>query len=96
MKKTKELMLGFFILGGVFILSLGLMFVKDFHSMRGSYTVKVAFNFANGIKVASPVRMAGVDIGEVERVELNTSGSGAHVIVVARINKGVKIPKKTV
>ena len=53
---------------------------------RPHYEIKAAFENANGIKSASPVRIAGVDVGTVTKVEPADKG-GNGVIVTMRIGK---------
>ena len=53
---------------------------------RHHYTVKAAFKSANNLRKASPVRIAGVEVGKVTKIErANAGGSGA--ILTLRINK---------
>jgi phospholipid/cholesterol/gamma-HCH transport system substrate-binding protein len=53
---------------------------------RSHYEVKAAFESANNLRPASPVRIAGVEVGRVTKVErANKGGEGA--IVTMRIGK---------
>lgn len=92
MKAKKEILLGAFILGALVLLTLGFIFIKDFRFLNQTYTIKVSFNFGDGIKVASPVRMAGVDVGEVDEVGLERKNDITKVIVYAALKKNVRIP----
>src|SRR5918997_1505612 len=52
---------------------------------RSHYEVKAAFKNSNNLRPASPVRIAGVDVGKVQKVEpIGKRGDGA--IVTMRIN----------
>jgi phospholipid/cholesterol/gamma-HCH transport system substrate-binding protein len=53
---------------------------------RSHYEVKAAFEDANGVKSGSPVRVAGVDVGQVTKVEAAQEG-GEGAIVTMRIGK---------
>jgi len=91
--KSKEFQLGFFILGALVILLLGIFSIKDFKIFNPGQTIKVVFNFGDGIKAASPVRVAGTDAGEVKKVSLINENGEMKVLVFARIRKGIKIPR---
>jgi phospholipid/cholesterol/gamma-HCH transport system substrate-binding protein len=53
---------------------------------RPHYEVKAAFKSANNLKPASPVRIAGVEVGKVAKVERARKGENG-VLVTMRINK---------
>ena len=57
----------------------------------GQYRVSADFEQSGGIFVGSEVSYRGVTVGRVERLRLSKDG----VLVDARINRGVKIPKDT-
>jgi phospholipid/cholesterol/gamma-HCH transport system substrate-binding protein len=57
----------------------------------GQYRVSADFEQSGGIFVGSEVSYRGVTVGRVERLRLSRDG----VLVDARINRGVKIPKDT-
>ena len=44
---------------------------------RHHYTVKAAFKSANNLRKASPVRIAGVEVGKVTKVERAHKGEQA-------------------
>lgn len=90
--KNKEFKLGIFIFGALVILILGIFSIKDFRVFNPGYTIKVMFNFGDGIKPASPVRIAGVDAGEVKKTSLVHEDGKTKVLVRAWIRSGIKIP----
>jgi virulence factor Mce-like protein len=53
-------------------------FTKDIPFVRG-HQVKAVFTSANGLRPSSPVRIAGVDVGEVVAVDGQEGGDGAVV-----------------
>jgi ABC-type transporter Mla subunit MlaD len=53
---------------------------------RPHYEIKAAFKSANGLRPSSPVRVAGIEIGKVSKVEPMKKG-GPAAIVTMRINK---------
>ncbi len=52
----------------------------------GSYEVTARFNRADGIKIGSLVRAAGVDVGQIEKLRLDEN---FRAVAVLRINSGV-------
>jgi phospholipid/cholesterol/gamma-HCH transport system substrate-binding protein len=68
--RTFELKVGIFITVAIVILGLIVSLIGDVHFFRKGYNINVLFNFANGITENSPVRLAGVNIGQVEKIGL--------------------------
>ncbi|HEC69430.1 MAG TPA: MCE family protein [Candidatus Omnitrophica bacterium] len=89
---SKEFKLGIFILGAIIILIVGIFSIRDFRIFNPGYTIKVVFNFGDGLKPASPVRVAGIEAGEVKKISLVREGEKTKVIVYAWIRKDIKIP----
>ncbi len=69
-KSSFELKVGIFIFIGIVILSVIVFSIGNFYSVKRGYTLKVLFSFANGISVGAPVRYAGVEVGEVQDIEV--------------------------
>lgn len=65
-----ELKVGLFIGIGVFLMFALVFSIKDITLMGAGYTISVVFDFVNGVTEDSPVRLAGVDVGEIKDVEL--------------------------
>ena len=65
-----ELKVGIFIFIGIVILSVIVFSVGNFYSVKSGYLLNIIFDFANGISVGAPVRYAGVEVGEVQDVEV--------------------------
>ena len=63
----------------------------DFY-MKPGYTVRLIFDFVSGVDKGSPVRLAGVNVGEVTQIKIirNTEGV-TQAEVTARIDQGVYI-----
>jgi phospholipid/cholesterol/gamma-HCH transport system substrate-binding protein len=57
------------------------------------YELKAVFNNANNLKPRSPVRIAGVDVGKVKKVEPITEGEGAAKVTMEIKDKGLPIHK---
>ena len=84
--------------GGFFLVAVALFFVtllsiKKVDIFKGNYDIIVKFEFAEGLRPASPVRFCGVDIGEVKGVTVKEEEDKPLVYVTAKIQKGVMIPK---
>ncbi len=87
---TSEAKVGLLVLvGSVILLVMTLVVGKyDFGAKKG-YLLSAVFESVSGLDQKASVRMAGVLIGSVERVELIDS----HAKVVMRINSGVEIKR---
>jgi phospholipid/cholesterol/gamma-HCH transport system substrate-binding protein len=57
------------------------------------FEYKAMFASANNLKVNSPVRIAGVDVGKVKKVEPVADGSGAALVTMEMEKKGLPIHK---
>ena len=55
------------------------------------YELKAVFQTANNLKPRSPVRIAGVDVGKVTKVEPVTEGNGAAEVTMELEDKGLPI-----
>ena len=93
--KTKmEFKVGVFVfcglvLAGIFILSIG-----GFKTWSSGYNVKFGFSFINGVKLGAPVRFAGVDVGQVKRIDLSVPAKEGQtkVHVDCWVKREVRIP----
>ena len=69
--KTKlELKVGIFVFIGLTILVIFVLSIGGFKTWSSGYRLNLIFNFVNGVKIGAPVRFAGVDMGEVKRINL--------------------------
>ena len=73
MKKTIEVMVGFFMLFGMLCLLVLAFKVSGLHEyMPGkTYRVTAVFDNIGGLRVRAPLRIAGVHIGEVSDIQLD-------------------------
>ncbi len=60
---------------------------------RNHYTLKAAFSTSNNIRLNSPVRIAGVNIGKVTKIEHLDGGGSASVVTMRIDKKGLPIHK---
>jgi len=65
-----ELKVGIFIAVGILIFFIVVFSIGDVYLVRGGYHIKAVFNFANGITESSPVRFAGVNVGQVDEIRI--------------------------
>jgi phospholipid/cholesterol/gamma-HCH transport system substrate-binding protein len=63
-----ELKVGLFIGVGIFLMFLIVFSISDFYLLREGYETNVVFDFVNGIKKSAPIRLAGVNVGEVKDI----------------------------
>ena len=69
--KTKlELKVGIFVFTGLIILVIFILSIGGFKTWSSGYRINLNFNFVNGVKIGAPVRFAGVDVGEVKKINL--------------------------
>src|SRR3989338_11643043 len=68
--KTVELKVGIFILIGITIFFIIVFSISDIYFIKPGYRIKVEFSFASGIARSAPVRLAGVNVGQVEAIEI--------------------------
>ncbi|MFA5100010.1 MAG: MlaD family protein [Candidatus Omnitrophota bacterium] len=93
-KSKLELKVGLFVFAGLVILSIFVLYIGDFENTLSTYRVNFTFNFINGVKVGSPIRFAGVDVGEVKNINFvfPVKGEKPKVQMVSMITKSIKIP----
>ena len=68
--KSFELKVGIFIAVGLIIFFIIVFSIGDVYLIKKGYHVKVVFNFANGITESAPVRLAGVNVGQVDDINV--------------------------
>ncbi|MES1925822.1 outer membrane lipid asymmetry maintenance protein MlaD [Salinisphaera sp. T31B1] len=91
--RAVELLVGFFVclgIAAIFILTMRVSNLADTSGISG-YTVAADFNDIGGLKVGSPVNMAGVRIGRVTDITLDQQTFQA--VAKLSISDQYKIPK---
>ena len=84
--KTKlELKLGTFVFFGLAILIIFILSIGGFKTWSSGYRINLIFNFVNGVKLGAPVRFAGVDVGEVKKIDLNFKSAENHTSVCLEV-----------
>ena len=69
-ERNFELKVGIFTFIGIVILFIIVFSIGEFYIFKKGYKIDAVFNFANGITEAAPVRLAGVEVGEVEKISI--------------------------
>ena len=94
-EKSLEFKVGFFVLLALIGLAVFIFSITDSPIFEGGKTFKAVFNFSNGLKKSAPVRIAGVDQGIVQEINLffdpNVSKTKAEIVLW--VKKDVQIPK---
>lgn len=93
--KTKlEMKVGIFVFIGVIILMIFVLSLGGFKTWTSRYQVAFMFDFVNGVKLGSPVRFAGVDVGEVKELQLSKSSDSdkTRVRIVCWVKNEIKVP----
>lgn len=92
MKKAGlEFRVGIFVITSLAIL-VGLVLKAGDHHLKPGYTVRFIFNAVSGVDKGSPVRLAGVNVGEVRGIQVVRSAQGqTQVEATAWIEQGVYI-----
>ena len=93
-KKWTEFRVGIFVILGIAILVLFIFKIGDFKVGPGGYSVKIIFGFVNGVKTSAPVRVAGVDVGEIAslRIFFDPQEDKNKVEILVRLKKEARIP----
>ena len=88
-----EIKLGIFFLIAAILFFIAIMSIREVSFFKGYYLLKVKFKFAEGLKSASPVRFCGVDVGEIDKLEVKTEKHMPIVYVYAKVEKDINIPE---
>ena len=68
--KAFELKVGIFIAVGILIFFIVVFSIGDIYFIRKGYHINIVFNFANGITENAPVRLAGVNVGQIDKIDI--------------------------
>ena len=87
-----ELKVGAFVLIAIGCLTVAILSVGNFSFFEKGKKLSVIFGYANGLKKAAPVRLAGVEAGLVKNIDILTEGNETKVKVELLINDAIGIP----
>jgi hypothetical protein len=88
-----EIKIGTFFIVALFLLFIALVSMREVKFLKGTYLLKVKFDFAEGLRASSPVRFCGVDVGEIKDIAVIEENGRPRVMLYAKVQKGVHIPK---
>lgn len=94
-ERNFELKVGIFTFIGLVILFIIIFSIGDIYFLKPGYNIKVVFNFANGIAEAAPVRVAGVEAGQVENIKIffDTAENRSKVKLFVWMKENVRVEK---
>ena len=81
LRYTREATVGAIVLVAIVVFVFGTMWLSG-RSVNSANTVRIQFDNVSGLKRASPVRVSGVNVGKVEKIEFMDVGK---VLVVASL-----------
>ncbi|MFA6349891.1 MAG: MlaD family protein [Candidatus Omnitrophota bacterium] len=93
--KTKlELKVGAFVFFGIVILTIFVLMIGKFRTWSSGYRINTKFSFVNGVKLGAPVRFAGVDVGEVKKIDFifDDKSQKSMVNISCWIKNYIKVP----
>src|SRR3989338_7443724 len=69
---TREIKVGLFVFIAFVLLAVMIFSISDFYTSQAQYTypLRIRFSFVNGIDDGAPVRLAGVQVGEVREIRV--------------------------
>lgn len=71
MRATREVKVGLFVFLAFVLLAVIVFSISDLQSFAPGYQLRVVFSTASGIDAGAPVRLAGVTVGEVQKVTVS-------------------------
>ncbi len=92
-KERNEVVVGAFVILGFIALTLVVFFISGVYVFRPGYALNVMYEYVSILDRGAPVRMAGVRVGEVNKVDLiyDEAKKKTRVRVKLFIEKGVEI-----
>ena len=97
---TREIKVGLFVFIAFVLLAVMIFSISDFYTSQAQYTypLRIRFNFVNGIDTGAPVRVAGVQVGEVRAISVyrDESTQKAQVELGIRLSKNARLEEDAV
>ena len=91
-KMNNETKTGILVLASVLVLIAMILKVGNFSLFKHGYSVKSRFHFTAGVKKHAPVRLSGVDVGEVRDIDILYDGETL-IELDLWLDEGVKLHK---
>lgn len=97
-KPNFELRVGVFVVVGLIVLMVMVFRMDSLSLFKTGYNLHIIFNYVSGISIGAPVDLAGVEAGEVKRMEIfyNKELEKTQVDVTARMRDGAIIRENSV
>lgn len=94
-EKNFELKVGIFTFIGIVVLFIIIFSIGEVYVFKSGYNLRIVFSFANGITEAAPVRVAGVEVGEVEDINIfyDKEAKKSRVEILVWIKEDTQIEK---
>jgi len=93
MKMTNELKTGLIVGAGIIVAMIFWVKTTDFSGKP--YHVKTYFNYAEGVKVDSIVKLSGIDVGRVEKISFKYEPETKVELILA-VNKDAKVREDSI
>ncbi len=89
-----EFKVGMFVFLAMLVLAFAVFSISDSKSLKNGMTLRVIFNFADGLRGSAPVRIAGVEEGIVKDIKIffDRQDSKTKAEVLVMVNRDAKIP----
>ncbi|MEI8175902.1 MAG: MlaD family protein [Candidatus Omnitrophota bacterium] len=93
-----EVKVGIFVFLGILIMFIIVFSIGQLYILKPMYNVRFLFGFANGIEIGAPVRLAGVDVGDIEDIAVyyDSALQRTRVVLTAKIKNEARIEKNAV
>lgn len=93
-----ELKVGLFMGAGFFLMFLIVFFLRDFSLFDKGYNIQVIFDTVGGITKNAPVKLAGINVGEVKLADIfqDETTDRPRVKLDVRVDGAVSIPEDAV
>lgn len=92
-KSKLEMKVGIFVFFGLVVLVVFILSIGGFKSWSSGKYFRFNFNFINGVKIGAPVRFAGVDVGQVKKINFIFLPEGkTKVEITGWVEDRAKIP----
>jgi phospholipid/cholesterol/gamma-HCH transport system substrate-binding protein len=84
-----ELRVGVFVLVGLAVLAVGIVYVTGASSLTPKYRLRAYLSEVEGLQVGAPVRIDGVEVGSIDTIHLNqqTGDKSRNIEVGMRLNR---------
>ena len=89
-----ELKVGTFVIIALILLCIFVFMISDISLFKPGWNLKLIFGFADGVKIAAPVRVAGVDMGKVKEIKMfyDTKEKKTVIEILVWLSSDAKVP----